>query len=193
MEQAALASHVTSCRLLFVVPLFVLLAPWGAGRGDREDVALSYVYANSDSNATDPPRVSLNPESPTWGDAEAFSEGKKARAMGSVDVSDGGISTAIASVRDDGTDDMYAILKYDGKASAARPSKASPLQPCLSPLPRWRCTAAATDHQRLLLRRGSSFKRPEAARWTRWPVHSAIRRHSVCCSGAFSEAPWGPP
>jgi len=36
--------------------------------------------------------------------------------MGSVDVSDGGISTAIASVRDDGTDDMYAILKYDGKA-----------------------------------------------------------------------------
>ena len=27
--------------------LFVLLAPWGAGRGDREDVALSYVYANS--------------------------------------------------------------------------------------------------------------------------------------------------
>ena len=46
-EQAALASHVTSCRLLFVVPLFVLLAPWGAGRGDREDVALSYVCADS--------------------------------------------------------------------------------------------------------------------------------------------------
>ena len=37
----------TSCRLLFVVPLFVLLAPWSAGGGDREDVALSYVYANS--------------------------------------------------------------------------------------------------------------------------------------------------
>ena len=47
VEQAALASHVTSCRLLFVVPLFVLLAPWGAGRGDREDVALSYVCADS--------------------------------------------------------------------------------------------------------------------------------------------------
>ena len=30
-----------------VVPLFVLLAPWSAGGGDREDVALSYVYANS--------------------------------------------------------------------------------------------------------------------------------------------------
>ena len=27
-----------------VVPLFVLLAPWSAGGGDREDVALSYVY-----------------------------------------------------------------------------------------------------------------------------------------------------
>ena len=47
VEQAALASHVTSCRLLCVVPLFVLLAPWGAGRGDREDVALSYVCADS--------------------------------------------------------------------------------------------------------------------------------------------------
>ena len=47
VEQAALASHVTSCRLLFVVPLFVLLAPWSAGGGDREDVALSYVYADS--------------------------------------------------------------------------------------------------------------------------------------------------
>ena len=47
VEQAALASHVTSCCLLFVVPLFVLLAPWSAGGGDREDVALSYVYANS--------------------------------------------------------------------------------------------------------------------------------------------------
>ena len=33
--------------LLFVVPLFVLLAPWSAGGGDREDVALSYVYAYS--------------------------------------------------------------------------------------------------------------------------------------------------
>ena len=47
VEHAALASHVTSCRLLCVVPLFVLLAPWSAGGGDREDVALSYVYANS--------------------------------------------------------------------------------------------------------------------------------------------------
>ena len=28
-----------------VVPLFVPLAPWSAGRGDRDDVALSYVYA----------------------------------------------------------------------------------------------------------------------------------------------------
>ena len=44
---SALVSHVTSCRLLFVVPLFVLLAPWSAGGGDREDVALSYVYAYS--------------------------------------------------------------------------------------------------------------------------------------------------
>ena len=26
---------------------FVLLAPWGAGMGDREDVALSYVYVDS--------------------------------------------------------------------------------------------------------------------------------------------------
>ena len=41
------ASHVTSCRLLCVVPLFVLSAPWGAGGGDREDVALSYVCADS--------------------------------------------------------------------------------------------------------------------------------------------------
>ena len=32
---------------LFVVPLFVLLAPWSAGGDDREDVALSYVYAYS--------------------------------------------------------------------------------------------------------------------------------------------------
>ena len=47
VEHAALASHVTSCGLLFVVPLFVPLAPWSAGGGDREDVALSYVYANS--------------------------------------------------------------------------------------------------------------------------------------------------
>ena len=30
-----------------VVPLFVLLAPWSAGGGDREDMALSYVYADS--------------------------------------------------------------------------------------------------------------------------------------------------
>ena len=30
-----------------VVLLFVLLAPWSAGGGDRENVALSYVYANS--------------------------------------------------------------------------------------------------------------------------------------------------
>jgi len=30
-----------------VVPLFVPLAPWSAGGGDREDVALSYVYAYS--------------------------------------------------------------------------------------------------------------------------------------------------
>ena len=44
-ELSALVSHVTSCRLLFVVPLFVLVAPWSAGGGDREDVALSYVYA----------------------------------------------------------------------------------------------------------------------------------------------------
>ena len=29
------------------MPLFVLLVPWSAGRGDREDVALSYVYAYS--------------------------------------------------------------------------------------------------------------------------------------------------
>ena len=27
--------------------LFVLLAPWSAGGGDREDMALSYVYADS--------------------------------------------------------------------------------------------------------------------------------------------------
>ena len=34
VEQAALASHVTSCGLLFVVPLFVsLVAPWSAGGG----------------------------------------------------------------------------------------------------------------------------------------------------------------
>ena len=46
-ERSALVSHVTSYRLLFVVPLFVLLAPWSAGGGDREDVALSYVYAYS--------------------------------------------------------------------------------------------------------------------------------------------------
>ena len=39
----ALASHVTSCRLLFVVPLLVPLAPWSAGGGDRRGVALSYV------------------------------------------------------------------------------------------------------------------------------------------------------
>ena len=43
---SSLASYL-SRRLLFVVPLFVLLAPWSAGGGDREDVALSYVYANS--------------------------------------------------------------------------------------------------------------------------------------------------
>ena len=30
-----------------VVPLFVLLVPWSTGGGDREDVALSYVYAYS--------------------------------------------------------------------------------------------------------------------------------------------------
>ena len=30
-----------------VVLLFVLLAPWSAGGGDREDMALSYVYADS--------------------------------------------------------------------------------------------------------------------------------------------------
>ena len=42
-SKPALASHVTSCCLLFVVPL----APWSAGGGDREDVALSYVYADS--------------------------------------------------------------------------------------------------------------------------------------------------
>ena len=47
VEHAALASHVTCCRLLFVVPLCVPLAPWSAGGGDRKDVALSYVYANS--------------------------------------------------------------------------------------------------------------------------------------------------
>ena len=29
------------------LPLFVPLAPWSAGGGDREDVALSYVYADS--------------------------------------------------------------------------------------------------------------------------------------------------
>ena len=50
-ERSALVSHLTSRRLLFVVPLFVLLAPWSAGGGDREDVALSYVYANSGSVA----------------------------------------------------------------------------------------------------------------------------------------------
>ena len=44
---SSLACHSLSCGLLFVVPLFVLLAPWSAGGGDREDVALSYVYANS--------------------------------------------------------------------------------------------------------------------------------------------------
>ena len=47
-ELSDLAWHVTSCRcLLFVVPLFVLLAPWSAGGGDREDVALSYVFVDS--------------------------------------------------------------------------------------------------------------------------------------------------
>ena len=43
---SSLACYFLLC-LLFVVPLFVLLAPWSAGGGDREDVALSYVYANS--------------------------------------------------------------------------------------------------------------------------------------------------
>ena len=33
--------------VVWVVPLFVPLAPWSAGGGDREDVALSYVYADS--------------------------------------------------------------------------------------------------------------------------------------------------
>ena len=48
VEHAALASHVTSCRLLF--ELCPCLCPWHRGvlgGGDREDVALSYVYADS--------------------------------------------------------------------------------------------------------------------------------------------------
>ncbi len=51
-ERSALVSHVTSCRLLFVVPLFVLLGLgtlecWVGGATGWEDVALSYVYAYS--------------------------------------------------------------------------------------------------------------------------------------------------
>ena len=47
VEHAALASHVTCCRLLFVVLLFVSLGTLECWGGDREDMALSYVYANS--------------------------------------------------------------------------------------------------------------------------------------------------
>ena len=32
---------------MLIVPLFVPLAPWSAGGGDRGGAALSYVYANS--------------------------------------------------------------------------------------------------------------------------------------------------
>ena len=42
-----LLSRSRSCPGDLVVPLFVLLAPWSAGGGDREGVALSYVYADS--------------------------------------------------------------------------------------------------------------------------------------------------
>ena len=43
---SSLACHFL-CVCCVVVPLFVLLAPWSAGGGDREDMALSYVYADS--------------------------------------------------------------------------------------------------------------------------------------------------
>ena len=50
---AATQAHVARVCFFFVlevdplVPLFVPLAPWSAGGGVREDVALSYVYADS--------------------------------------------------------------------------------------------------------------------------------------------------
>ena len=43
---SSLTCHFLSS-VVRVVPLFVPLAPWSAGGGDREDVALSYVYADS--------------------------------------------------------------------------------------------------------------------------------------------------
>ena len=46
-ERSALASHVTPCRLLCCCALVCALGTVCAGGGDREDVALSYVYANS--------------------------------------------------------------------------------------------------------------------------------------------------
>ena len=45
-EEPALVSHVTSCRLLCCCALVCALGTVCAGGGDREDVALSYVYAN---------------------------------------------------------------------------------------------------------------------------------------------------
>ena len=52
LERGGADCSSLTCMLLpvvccLVVPLFVRLAPWSAGGGDREDVALSYVYANS--------------------------------------------------------------------------------------------------------------------------------------------------
>ena len=47
VEQAALASHFTSCRLLWRCALVCSLGTVGCWEGRREDVALSYVYADS--------------------------------------------------------------------------------------------------------------------------------------------------
>jgi len=43
---SSLTYHFLSS-VVWVVPLFVPLAPWSVGGGDREDVALSYVYGDS--------------------------------------------------------------------------------------------------------------------------------------------------